>query len=89
MAPRPGWLDQHFSSFLRARRGEGTYAALSRATGVPIGTLHRLEMGQQSATLRLLEQVLRRLKASPADVFPADWQRTRRPSMATKDHGDA
>ena len=74
MPAPPCALDRHFSRWLRERRGEGTYAALSRATGVPISTLHRLEQGQQSITLRLFEQILRRLRADPADVFPANWR---------------
>jgi transcriptional regulator with XRE-family HTH domain len=75
MPPPPSALDQHLARWLRERRGEGTYATLSRTTGVPISTLHRLEMGQQSITLRLLDQILRRLRADPADVFPPDWRR--------------
>lgn len=71
MPEPPSALDLHFARWLRERRGESTYSAFSRSTGVPISTLHRLEMGQQSATLRLLDHVLRRLQAEPGDVFPA------------------
>ena len=74
MPAPPCALDLHFAHWLREQRGDGTYATLSRTTGVPISTLHRLEMGQQSITLRLLEQILRRLRADPADVFPASWR---------------
>jgi hypothetical protein len=74
MPALPCALDRHFANWLRERRGEETYAALSRVTGVPISTLHRLEMCQQSVTLRLLEQILRRLDADPADVFPSGWR---------------
>jgi hypothetical protein len=35
----------------------------------PPSTIFRLENGQQSITLNKLQGVLRRLKASPADVF--------------------
>ena len=75
MPAPPCTLDRHFARWLRERRGDETYAELSRVTKVPISTLHRLEMGQQSITLRLLEQILRRLRADPADVFPPNWQR--------------
>ena len=74
MPAPPCALDRHFAHWLRERRGDDTYAALSRVTGVPISTLHRLEMGQQSVTLRLFDQILRRLHADPSDVFPSNWR---------------
>ena len=74
MPAPPCALDRHFARWLSERRGDETYAKLSQETGVPISTLHRLEMGQQSVTLRLLDQILRRLDADPADVFPSDWR---------------
>lgn len=83
MPAPPCALDLHFARWLRERRGDDTYAAISRVTGVPISTLHRLEIGQQSITLRLLDQILRRLKASPADVFPAGWRRAPRARRAS------
>lgn len=74
MPAPPCALDRHFARWLRERRGDETYAKLSQETGVPISTLHRLEMGQQSVTLRLMDQILRRLHADPSDVFPSDWR---------------
>lgn len=62
-------LDGQLAAFLKQQRGEQTYAAFSRKTGLPPSTLHRLEMCQQSITLRTLEQVLKRLKVSIHDVF--------------------
>lgn len=64
-------LDKQLGRFLRKKRGDMTFAAFSRKTGVPGSTLFRLENGEQSVTLRRLEQVLKRLKCSLKDVFPA------------------
>jgi transcriptional regulator with XRE-family HTH domain len=63
-------LEQQLGRFLRARRGEQTYAQFSKKLGVPPSTLHRLERGDQSITLRGLRQILRRLKCRLADIFP-------------------
>jgi transcriptional regulator with XRE-family HTH domain len=62
-------LDKQFSQFLRQQRGELTFAQFSRKTGLPVSTLYRLERGEQSITLGKLDQVLKRLKCSTADVF--------------------
>ena len=53
-----------------AKRGEETYAAFGRRTGLPPSTLFRLERGQQSLTLGRLEQITKRLKLKLADIFP-------------------
>lgn len=62
-------LDRQFAAFLRQQRGQMTYVQFSRRTGLPPSTIFRLENCQQSITLSKLQQVLRRLKASPGDVF--------------------
>src|SRR5205807_9072662 len=54
---------------LRERRGEMTYAEFSRRLGLPPSTLHRLENGDQSITLRGLQQIMKRLKCSLSDIF--------------------
>ena len=46
-----------------------TYAQFSRKLGLPPSTLHRLEAGQQSITLRRLQQVMTRLKCRLSDIF--------------------
>ena len=47
-----------------------TYAQFSRKLGVSPSTLHRIESGEQSATLKLLQQVLSRLKVDLRAIFP-------------------
>jgi DNA-binding Xre family transcriptional regulator len=47
-----------------------TYARFSRIAGLPPSTLHRLENGTQSLTLKKLEQMFKRLKCKVSDVFP-------------------
>lgn len=68
--PLVGTLDKQLSQFLHKRRGQMTYARFSRLAGLPPSTLHRLENGTQSLTLKKLEQVLKRLKCKVSDVFP-------------------
>jgi transcriptional regulator with XRE-family HTH domain len=62
-------LDKQFAEFLRKERGDATYAKFARKLGVSPGMLHRLMHEQQSATLRALSQILKRLKRRPRDVF--------------------
>jgi len=62
-------LERQLGKFLRECRGEMTYAEFSRRLGLPPSTLHRLESGDQSITLRALQQIMRRLKCSLSDIF--------------------
>jgi len=66
-------LERQLAEFLRQRRGQRTYAEFSRKLGLPPSTLHRLESREQSITLRRLQQVLRRLRVSLAEVFPKEF----------------
>ncbi len=66
----PASLETQLGRFLRARRGEMTYAKFSKKLGLPLSTLHRLKQGAQSITLRGLRQIMRRLKCRLADIFP-------------------
>ena len=52
-----------------------TYAQFSRKLGLPPSTLHRLERGDESITLRGLQQIMRRLKCRLGDIFPGEDQR--------------
>ena len=52
-----------------------TYAQFSKKLGLPPSTLHRLERGDQSITLRGLQQIMRRLKCGLADIFPGEHSR--------------
>lgn len=70
----PASLETQFGRFLRDRRGKMTYAEFSRKLGLPPSTLHRLEQGAQSITLRGLQQIMRRLKCRLADIFPRDFE---------------
>ena len=62
-------LEQQLGSFLRKRRGSLTFAQWSRKIGLPPSTLCRLEVGQQSITLRRLQQIMSRLKCGFDDIF--------------------
>jgi transcriptional regulator with XRE-family HTH domain len=62
-------LERQLGKFLRERRGDLTYADFSRRLGLPPSTLHRLENGDQSITLRGLQQIMKRLKCSLSDIF--------------------
>jgi transcriptional regulator with XRE-family HTH domain len=62
-------LERQLGKFLRERRGEMTYAEFSRRLGLPPSTLHRLENGDQSVTLRGLQQIMKRLKCTLSDIF--------------------
>jgi len=65
----PETLDQKLARFLRLQRGTMTFAQFSRKLGVSGSTLHRIENGQQSATLERLQQFLRALRCDYEDVF--------------------
>lgn len=67
----PAKLETQLGRFLRTQRGEMTYAQFSKKLGLPPSTLHRLEQGAQSITLRGLQQIMRRLKCGLADIFPS------------------
>lgn len=62
-------LDQKLARFLRLQRGTMTYAQFSRKLSVAGATLHRIENGQQSATLRIVQQICRALHCDYEDVF--------------------
>jgi len=62
-------LDKAFSDFLKTLRGNRSYSQLAKELGIAESTLYRLINGEQSATLRGVENVLQRLGLSPADVF--------------------
>lgn len=66
-------LEKQLAEFLRRKRGRRTYAEFSRRLGLPQSTLHRLESCEQSITLRRLQQILRRLRSSLAEVFPKEF----------------
>ena len=70
----PDSLESQLARFLKERRGEMTYAQFSRKIGFPPSTLHRLEQGSQSITLRGLQQILRKLKCSLGEIFPEDFK---------------
>jgi len=46
-----------------------TFAQFSRKLGLPPSTLYRLEMGEQSITLRRLQQIMNRLSCKLSDIF--------------------
>lgn len=70
-------LDQALAKFLRQEKGDGSYAALARKLGMAESSLYRLVHGEQSATLRGLEKIMRQLQISPREVFGEEIQRKR------------
>ena len=62
-------LDEQLATFLKKRRGELPYAAFATKLGITPSSLFRLENGQQSITLKTLQQILDRLKCGVEDVF--------------------
>lgn len=62
-------LANQLRKFLRERRGHLTYAEFSNRLGLPPSTLYRLERGDQSITLRGLQQIMKRLKCGLAAIF--------------------
>jgi transcriptional regulator with XRE-family HTH domain len=63
-------LDSHFAAFLRKKRGETTYVAFAKKLRISRSHLYRLEQGQQTITLKKLQEVLDRLKCGISEVFP-------------------
>jgi DNA-binding Xre family transcriptional regulator len=63
-------LEKQLSEFLRRKRGDLTYAMFAKKIGLRSSTLHRLELCQQSITLRSLQQIMRRLRCKLTDIFP-------------------
>ena len=62
-------LDEQLATFLRRKRGDLPYAAFAKKLGITPSSLFRLENGQQSVTLKTLQQILERLKCGVEDVF--------------------
>jgi lipoate-protein ligase A len=75
-----GSLERQLGKFLRERRGEMTYAEFSRRLGLPPPTLHRLERGDQSITLRGLQQIMKRLRCTLSDIFGVELSQGRKQS---------
>ena len=70
-------LDKAFSDFLKALRGEQSYASLASKLGIAESTLHRLTNRQQSATLRKIEKILCSQNLSLVDVFGEEVSKKR------------
>jgi transcriptional regulator with XRE-family HTH domain len=63
-------LDKNLSQFLRKQRGDVAYSVFARKLGITASSLFRLENGEQSATMKTLQQICDRLKVNVHDVFP-------------------
>lgn len=70
-------LDKAFANFLKAQRGDQSYASLAKTLGISESTLYRLINREQSATLRGVEAILQRLHLSPAEAFGEETFRKR------------
>jgi len=65
-------LEGQLGKFLRKRRGQATHAQFSHDDSASHpSTLHRLENGDQSITLRGFQQIMKRLKCTLSDIFEA------------------
>lgn len=73
----PSLLDKALSDFLKEQRGDQSYASLAVKLGVSESTIYRLINGEQSATLRGLENILKKLEVSLADIFVNELYRKR------------
>jgi transcriptional regulator with XRE-family HTH domain len=62
-------LDNALAVFLRKQRGETPYAAFAKKLGITASSLFRLENGEQSATLKTLQQICDRLKVSASEIL--------------------
>lgn len=62
-------LDKAFSNFLKTQREGQSYASLASTLGISESTLYRLIHQEQSATLRGVENILKKLQLAPEDVF--------------------
>ncbi|MGZ4963409.1 MAG: helix-turn-helix transcriptional regulator [Limisphaerales bacterium] len=66
-------LDRQLANFLKRKRGNLSYAAFARKTGLSYTTLHRIERGEHHLTLSKLEGVLNKLKLRLSDIFPDEF----------------
>jgi transcriptional regulator with XRE-family HTH domain len=64
--------------FLRQARGEQTYRAFARKLGIHYSTLHKLENGAESITLRKLELVMAKLQCTFDQIVPREFQPPRK-----------
>lgn len=82
-------LDQKLARFVRQQRGTLTFKQFARKLGLSESTLHRIENGQQSATLRAVQQILRVLRCDYEDVFgdPASQLRAAETASSTPSGG--
>jgi len=62
-------MQKQLGQFLRKKRGEMSYPAFARKTGISSASLHRMEMGGQNVTLKTLEHILKRFKCGVNDIF--------------------
>lgn len=70
-------LDKALATFLKLHRGKRSYASLAKELGIAESTLYRLTNGGQSATLKGVENILRKLEISPAEIFGEEVHRKR------------
>jgi len=68
----PTPFDKKLAAFIRQKRGEIPYRTFARQLGMHRSTLHRLEHGEQSITLGMLHQIMRKLKCRFSDIFGSD-----------------
>ncbi|HRJ72701.1 MAG TPA: helix-turn-helix transcriptional regulator [Terrimicrobiaceae bacterium] len=73
----PGVLDKKLADFLRKERGDLSYAAFARKLGLSKTTTYNLENLWRSPSLQTVEDICRKLRVSPADIFGEDTFRKR------------
>ncbi|MDB6131537.1 MAG: family transcriptional regulator [Verrucomicrobiales bacterium] len=62
-------MQKQLAQFLRKKRGKLSYPAFARKIGISSSSLHRMELGEQNVTLKTLEFLLKKLKATVNEVF--------------------
>lgn len=70
-------LDETFAKWLKRRRGGRSYAEFAAELGMSESSLHRLIHGNQSVTLKRLEEIMRRLGVSPVEILGPEVTRKR------------
>ena len=62
-------LSNKLAKNLRVRRGDLTQDAFARKLGISRPTLNRLESASQNTTLKMLNQITKRLRCDIGDLF--------------------
>lgn len=62
-------LEKQFAKRLKQLRGETSQVAFAKKLGIAQSTLNRIENGEQSATLHIIEKISDKLKLRVRDLL--------------------